>query len=418
MVVGAQSFLIGGQQPIGQPVCRIAADAQVEGHESGVLEVDDAVLVVDGRAVERVAHGLSPMLPTGVDVVVVVAVAAADVVGQRGRVVVVDGAALVLRVDILKHDVAQPRAILYVQLQAEQHVLQVVDEVATLLPDSPLVACSVAVVVELQHRRVVFEVFIDVESQLPGIVVVVHAHHPRAQLVALGILILGAFLGHVGTTWHEGVPHAAQSVVALVDAHVAAPRHIGRTAKLGSHLQTEFEGEREEALGIANHQVTGLRVEECAVGVLLLLLREVVLPVLVGGLSVGHVALQSEPAVGEGQHPVVGQRQAHLRHGPRVDAQRLRTAAQLVVLQLHRELLGTHRQHAVQPAQFAIGLLHDEAAGVVVSHGHVESIAHAPMAQRVLGQRSLQASAQIAVGALQRAQSVLVGIQPERCLTV
>ena len=75
-------------------------------HEAIILEVDDTIGVVDGRPIERIAHGLSPVLPTRVDVVVVEVVLTADVVGQRGRVVVIDGAALVLRVDVLEHHVA------------------------------------------------------------------------------------------------------------------------------------------------------------------------------------------------------------------------------------------------------------------------------------------------------------------------
>ena len=159
-------------------------------------------------------------------------------------------------------------------------------------------------------------------------------------------------------------------------------------------------------------------MEACAVGIFRLFLREVVLPVLVGGLSIGHMTFQPDPAFGEWHHPIVGQRQTHLRHGTGIDAQRLRTTAQLVVLQLHRELLGTHGQHAVQPAQFAVGLLHDDTAGIVEWHCHVNAVADAPMTNGVHLQGPLNGSPNVAIGTLQRAQTMLIGIEPQWSLAV
>ena len=194
--------------------------------------------------------------------------------------------------------------------------------------------------------------------------------------------------------------------------------HMGCSTKLGSHLETNLHRQREETLGITNHQIAGLRMIEGSIGVFLRATRELVLPVLVGGFSVGHMTFQPQPTISEGQHPILRQRQTHLRHGPRVDAQRLRTAAQLVVLQLHGKLLGTHRQHTMQPTHLTKRLLHHQPTGVVMGNGHIQSIAEAPMAQRVLGQGANQTPTQIAIRALQRTQSVLVGIQPERRLTI
>ena len=194
--------------------------------------------------------------------------------------------------------------------------------------------------------------------------------------------------------------------------------HMGCSTKLGSHLETNLHRQREETLGIANHQITRLRVKEGSIGVFLRAIRKIVLPVLVGGLTISHMTFQPQPTIGEGQHPILGQRQAHLRHRSGIDAQQLRTAAQLIVFQLHGKFLCTHRQHTMQPTHLTKRLLHHQPTGVVMGNGHIQTIAEAPVAQRVLCQGANQTPTQIAIRALQRTQSVFVGIQPERRLAI
>ena len=80
LVVSAEAFLIGCHEAIGKARGRLTAHAQMQCHEAIVLKVDDTIGVVDGRPIERVAHGLPPVLPTRVDVVVVEVVLTADVV--------------------------------------------------------------------------------------------------------------------------------------------------------------------------------------------------------------------------------------------------------------------------------------------------------------------------------------------------
>ena len=168
---------------------------------------------------------------------------------------------------------------------------------------------------------------------------------------------------------------------------------MSHAAEGGGHLQSEFHGEGIEAVFLAYLQIAGLAVIEHAVGIALLPGGEIVLPVLVGHLAIGDVALQVHPVVGAGQCPVVGQREPHLRHRAGIDAERLRARAEAVVLQLHGLLLAAHGQCAVQPAGLGIGLLHHHAAREMIRHGHIHPIAHTPAAQRVGAQGSLHAGA-------------------------
>ena len=156
----------------------------------------------------------------------------------------------------------------------------------------------------------------------------------------------------------------------------------------------------------------------CSLGIGSNQIREIFLPLVVGRFSVGDVTFYPQPIVENRQHPVVGQSDSDLRNGTRIDAERLRTATQRVVFQLHRIFLRTHRQHTVQPAHFAVSLLNDHLARVVVGQGDVESIADAPASQRIGFEWSLDGSAQVSVRAFQRTQSEFVRVEPQRCLSV
>ena len=138
------------------------------------------------------------------------------------------------------------------------------------------------------------------------------------------------------------------------------------------------------------------------------------LPVVVGQLAVGDVSLQPQPSVRERQHPVVCQSQTHLRHGARIDAQRLRSAAQRVVLQLHRLLLAAHGEHSVEPSQLAVCLLHHHAARIVHRHRHVCAVAYSPPSRGVDAQVARHHRSHISVVLIERAQTILVGVEPQR----
>ena len=75
------------------------------GHEAVVLHLDGVVFVIKRRDVKRIAHHLSPMLPTAVEVVVVVIIATAYLQANVVSLVVIHRARLILRVKILHHDI-------------------------------------------------------------------------------------------------------------------------------------------------------------------------------------------------------------------------------------------------------------------------------------------------------------------------
>ena len=165
---------------------------------------------------------------------VIVVVTAADMVADGRGMVMVERTALIFGVHILQNNVVEPCGILQAQFGTKQPVLEVVEEVAMLLLDVPLVAGAIAVVVEVQHHGVVFKILVGIESEVPRVVVEVQPCHPAAEVVAAGILP-GIAVGRVAATRQKGMPHTLQSALIADGGAIASVR---RTAKLAGHLQS------------------------------------------------------------------------------------------------------------------------------------------------------------------------------------
>ena len=224
----------------------------------------------------------------------------------------------------------------------------------------------------------VLKEFVGIHSKPPGIGVIIDAQHPRTQYVALFVLIC-CLAGITASVRKECVPIGAEacSVLQNVESSIAF-RYVSRASELCCHLQSCLYGEREECVLVAHFQVTRFAVIQYPVGISLLTVGEVVLPVVVGVLSVCDVSFQMEPSSGKRDCPIFGQRQSHLRHRTGIDAKSLRTARQQVVLHLHRIVLASYCKCSAQPTQFAVCLLHNELAGVVERHHKVNAVAYAP----------------------------------------
>ena len=67
----------------------------------------------------------------------------------------------------------------------------------------------------------------------------------------------------------------------------------------------------------------------------------------------------------------------------------------------------------MQPTHLGKGLLHNDIAGVMERGYQVYAIAYAPTMGGVHGQRTLHCRPQIAVGLLQTAKPILVGVEPK-----
>ena len=147
-------------------------------------------------------------------------------------------------------------------------------------------------------------------------------------------------------------------------------------------------------------------------GIVALTAGKIMLPVVIGHHAIGDMTLELQPTTTEGQRPILGNSHSHLGNGTRIDAQRLRTTAEPVVLEFQAILFAAHGEHTMQPAHLGVSLLHDGVGAIIDTTHEVEAIAHTPAAGRVCLQRAHHAGTQIAIAAVQRAQTITVGIEP------
>ena len=208
------------------------------------------------------------MLPTGIDIVVVEVVVATHVHLVVMRVVVVNRSALVFGIDILHYDVPYPPVVLEVELHSEEPVGEVVEYELTFLLHIPLLARSVTVVVNQEHGRMVFEILVGIERELPGIGIVVQSCYPAAEVVSFRILIYGRHLRSISSAWYQSLEHALQASVVLHDSLFASSiKHVACSTELCRHFQSKLKREWHEAVRIAYHYVARLAVVEHAIGI-------------------------------------------------------------------------------------------------------------------------------------------------------
>ena len=205
--------------------------------------------------------------------------------------VVIGGTALISRIQVLEHQAVKPVVIFVVEIDAQEPVFEVVDEPFVIVSRVPSVALLISGVC-LKHCRMVLKEFVGIHPKYPRVGVIVDAQHPRAQNVALFVLVF-SLAGITTAVREEGVPVGAEigSVLQNVEGAVAVWR-ISLAAELRCHLKSCLNGEREKDVLVAHFQVTRLAVVEHSVGIPLLAACEVVLPVLVGVLSVCYVSFQ------------------------------------------------------------------------------------------------------------------------------
>ena len=246
------------------------------------------------------------------------------------------------------------------------------------------------------------------------VAIVVEPGHPTAHLVARHVLIES--LARVSTARHESPPEGTDALVALDVPRglpVLAHGTVSVTTKLGAHLQAKLQRPGAEALLAAYLQVAGLAVIEHPVGVFFPQAGDIVLPPLVCHYAISDMTFQVKPSAQGGDCPILRQGQPHLRNGTGIDAQSLAATAEAGVFQLHGIFLAAHGEHAMQPTHLGKGLLHNDITGVMERDYQVYAIAYAPTMGGIHGQRTLHCRPQIAVGLLQTAKPILIGVEPQ-----
>ena len=102
------ALLVGGKHTIVEICYWRTIKAKVESLEAIVVEIYIAILIIYRRAEERITHGLSPMLPTWVNIVVVIVIIATNMVFITLRMVVIYWSTLIFTAYILYNHSFEP----------------------------------------------------------------------------------------------------------------------------------------------------------------------------------------------------------------------------------------------------------------------------------------------------------------------
>ena len=226
-----------------------------------------------------------------------------------------------------------------------------------------------ATLIIMRQHGVVLKELVGINAQVPCRLVNVKARHPTAQVVARSILKVA--ISSIRTTQEERICESFEALLVLIC--LLHPVLIG--VRCASELRRHLQSQLQRYILRTNLHVARLAVVERALRIAVPRGHEVLLPFVVGSFAEGYMTLQRQPVVQSGDGPVFRQSYAHLRHRTGVDAQRLRTRTQLLILQLHGLLLGADGEHTLQPAPLHVSLLHYQRTRKSRSHSHVYAIA-------------------------------------------
>ena len=191
---------------------------------------------------------------------------------------------------------------------------------------------------------------------------------------------------------------------------------VDRAAELAGHFQSALKRQR-KAFRIAQAQIARLRMVEGVARIMIAGGNVVLFEASVCEHTVANVALDGCPIRVSCDAPIFGQLNPYFRNGAGIDAKRLATGTQRLILQLHGALLGSYGKTNKAIFNVGIELLQSCRALIIIAHGNVCTIADAPLMQRILSRIAGDGSAESAVTLIGRCESVAVGRKPKRCVS-
>ena len=238
--------------------------------------------------------------------------------GHVGRMVVINGAALVFGIDILCHHFLQPRRAIQPQFTTQKPIFKIIHEIALPLHVLCIAARAPPILVEMNHRRVVFKIMIGIKTHAPRRLLPITSHEPCPQMITF--FVGKRAIGGIAPCRKKGMPKCTGRGTVVHNLHTTILLQIGCSAKLRGHFQSQFHRKGHLSFGVSNHHIARFAVVKRTLRVAMLPLGETLLPATVGGFAISHMPFQAQPAVGEGHYPITRQRKAHLRNRPCIDA--------------------------------------------------------------------------------------------------
>ena len=127
-------------------VVRIACQSDMPGGETVILHHNRTVLIIKRRQIERIAHHLSPMLPTSKQIMIVVVIASRNLITDCWGMIMIDRTSLIFRGDILQDDIIEPSGILQSEVESQLPVFKGIDKITLGDHRIPLVTSSVTII--------------------------------------------------------------------------------------------------------------------------------------------------------------------------------------------------------------------------------------------------------------------------------
>ena len=147
------------------------------------------------------------MLPTWVNIVVVIVIIATNMVFITLRMVMIYWSALIFTAYILYNHSFEPLTIFKLKFYTKQPIAKVVENKFAFLLGVPFCTSTITIIVNLEHRRMVFEIFIGIHAQLPRFMFVIQSCKPTTKMVAFSILIYCSCFWSISSTRDKGFQH-------------------------------------------------------------------------------------------------------------------------------------------------------------------------------------------------------------------
>lgn len=249
VAIGAPRAEVGVEQAIVELREWLACEANVVGAKAGAAEDEALVALVEGRGEEWVADGHAVVLPSAIEIVVVVVVDATHLVADLRCAIVVDRPALIICAEVFDDERRDPA------IARERNLKPILTIEPTILEE---------------ERTMVFKEMIVVGTKRPSVGgTIAERGSPSTEGVARDVGIAFAIGDITSTASDEGMEEVFEAFAHLDGRGLlASPAAyvVESPSELCGHLQSADEGEPIE-LGMADAQIARLGVEQAFHGI-------------------------------------------------------------------------------------------------------------------------------------------------------
>src|SRR5574344_950050 len=195
------------------------------------------------------------MLPSRVDVVIIIIILSYHMFCYGICMIIVYRTALIFRIKIFKHNIANYIRIFEIYFCSQHDVFQIIHKELFPFPFSVFITIAIAIIIKQKHSRVILKKLICIDAYLKQGCIVIQTKQPTAQVISFHVGIY-VTIRYVLTTWNKGIPIAAEARPAM-SYHGSIVFHIIRRAtEETGHFQPHLQRYGEETVFIAYFKIS------------------------------------------------------------------------------------------------------------------------------------------------------------------